>query len=293
MVADLAPARAFSFDALELLRVAAFFAGSVLLVALAKYLRDLIALRRGHDLAKLIVHKDNTPVAVEMAGFVLAMTIALLGALFVQGDAWWQQALDLVGTGAIVMLVLLANDQLVSRVVLRGLDCNTAVMIDHNLAVAIVRAAGNVATAFALTAALNHPSPLWERLVWMVLGQGALVGLSFVYQWVTPYDDVAEVKRNNVAAALPMAGVLLAAGLVVRSALAGAGAGWGPDLLSLAIDLAVSGALVLALRWLGDKLILPGSTFEEEIARDRNAGVGFIEATLYVSGALAASYFLT
>ena len=54
-----------------------------------------------------------------------------------------------------------------------------------------------------------------------------------------------------------------------------------------------SGVLVLALRWLGDKLILPGSTFEEEIARDRNAGVGFIEATLYVSGALAASYFLT
>lgn len=285
-------ASGLSLDPLELARTAAFFVGSVLIVAFAKWLRDKIAARRGHRLSELVADRDNTPVAVEMAGFVLAMVLGLLGALQVQGVAWWEQALDLVGTGAIVMLVLLLNDQVISRLVLRGLDCNRAVAEDHNLAVAIVRAAGNVATALQLGSALGHDSPLWQRLIWVIIGQLALVLLSLLYQRLTPYDDVAEVRRKNVAAALPMAGILLSAGLVVQAALVGEGGDWGSDLLSLGIDLVVSAVLVFVLRWAGDKLLLPGSSFHDEIARDMNAGAGFIEATTYVSAALAAAYFL-
>lgn len=283
---------AISLEPAQLARTAAFFVGSVAIVALAKWLRDRIAARRGHRLSELVADRDNTPVAIEMSGFVLAMVLGLLGALLVQGVTWWEQGLDLVGTGAIVMLVLLFNDQVISRLVLRGIDCNRAVADDHNLAVAIVRAAGNVATALQLTSALRHDSPLWERLIWVVIGQAALVLLSLLYQRLTAYDDVAEVRRNNVAAALPMAGILLAAGILVQAALAGEGQGWAADLGSLGIDLVVSAVLVWVLRWAGDKLLLPGSNFHDEIARDQNAGAGFIEATTYLSAALAAAYFL-
>lgn len=273
-------------------RTAAVFLGCVVIIGFAKWLRDLIATRRGHSLSALIVDGDNTPVAVEMAGFVLAMTVGLLGALAVGEGAWWEQALDVLGTGAIVMLVLLLNDQVISRLVLRGLDCNRAVVHDHNLAVAIVRAGGNIATALALRTSLGHDSPLWERLIWVVIGQLALVLLSLLYQRLTPYDDVAEVRQKNVAAAWPMAGILIAAGIVVSAALAGEGGGWGADLLSVAIDLTISAVLVFILRWGGDKLLLRGSSFADEIARDKNTGAGFIEAVTYVSAALAATHFL-
>lgn len=285
-------AEGVSLEPLEVLRTAAVFLGCVVMIGFAKWLRDLIATRRGHKLASLIVDRDNTPVAVEMAGFVLAMTLGLLGALEVGRGEWWEQVVDLVGTGAIVMLVLLLNDQVISRLVLRGLDCNQAVVHDHNLAVAIVRLGGNVATALALTTALGHESALWERVIWVVIGQLALVGLSLLYQRLTPYDDVAEVRQKNVAAALPMAGILIAAGIVVRATLEGEGGDWGADLLSVAIDLAVSAVLVFLLRWAGDRFLLPGSTFQEEIARDKNAGAGFIEGVTYVSAALAATHFL-
>ena len=285
-------ASGLSLDPADVARTAAFFVGSVAIVAFAKWLRDKIALRRGHDLASLIALRDNTPVAVEMSGFVLAMVLGLLGSLAVEGSTWWEQALDLLGTGAIVMLVLFFNDQVITRAVLRGLDCDGAVADEHNLAVAIVRAAGNVATALTLGAALGHDSPLWERLIWVLIGQAALVLLSLLYQRLTPYDDIAEVRQKNVAAALPMAGILLAAGIIVSAALRGEGSGWGADLLSLGLDLVVSAVLVLVLRWAGDRLLLPGSTFQDEIARDKNAGAGVIEATIYLSAALAAAYFL-
>ncbi len=285
-------AEGLSLEPVEVARTAAIFLGCVVIIGFAKWLRDLLATRRGHQLAALIVDRDNTPIAVEMAGFLLAMTLGLLGALEVGRGEWWEQALDLLGTGAIVMLVLLLNDQVISRLVLRGLDCNQAVVHDHNLAVAIVRSCGNVATALALSTALGHDSPLWERLVWIVIGQLALVLLSLLYQRLTPYDDVAEVRQKNVAAALPMAGILLAAGIVVRATLAGEGGGWASDLLSVGIDLVISAVLVFVLRWAGDHFLLPGSRFHEEIARDRNAGAGLIEAVTYVSAALAATHFL-
>lgn len=282
----------FFVNETALLRTAAFFVGAVLIVAGAKWVRDRLALRRGHRLGAAVSDQDNTPVAVETGGFVLAMVIGLLGSIVVYPGAWWEQALDLVGTGALVLLVMLFNDQIVTRFVLGGLDCNRAVVEDRNLAVAIVRASGNVGAAFAMRGALGHESEIWERLIWVVIGQVALVLLSRAYQWLTPYDDVAEVRHKNTAAALPMGGILVAVGVIVGAALQGEGAGWGEDLLSLGLDLAVSAVLVFVLRWAGDRLLLPGSTFHEEIARDKNAGAGFIEATTYVSGALAVAYFL-
>lgn len=282
----------FLVDPSALLRTGAFFVGAVLLVAGAKWLRESLARRRGHHLSQLVAKRDNVPVAIEMASFVLAMTIGLLGSLVVQGESWWEQALELVGTAAIVCLTLLFNDQVVSRLVLKGIECNRAVADEHNLAVAIVRASGNVATAFVTRAALGHDSDLLERVVWLLIGQAALVLMSLGYQKLTPYDDVAEVRQKNVAAALPMAGILLAVGIIVEAAVSGEGAGWGADLLQLGVDLVISAVLVFALRWAGDKLLLADSTFKEEIVRDKNPGAGFIEGVTYVAGALAVAYFL-
>ena len=288
----LALAADFLLDPAELARTGAFFAGAVALIALAKLARDLIARSRGYRLAELVVEKDNIAVGVELAGFLLAMVLGLLGGLVVQGTTWWEQALDLLLTGTLVLAVLLLNDQLVSRIVLRGVDCDAAVAEHTNLAVAVVRAAGNVATALVLRGTLGHDSPLGERLVWVLIGQAALVLLSLAYQALTPYDDVAEVRRKNLAAALPMAGVLLAVGVVVEAAVSGEGAGWGADLLSLAFDLAVSAALVVLLRWGAAKLLLPGARFSDEIARDKNAGVGLVEGVACLAAGLTVAYFL-
>lgn len=280
------------FDFATLGRTAAYFVGVLALVAVAKLVRDAIALRRGQRLSALVADHNNTPIAVEMGGFALAMVLGLTGSLMIEPGAWWEEALSLVATAAIVFGVLLLNDQLVTRFLLGGLDCNKAVADDHNLAVAIVRAAGNVGAALALRGALGHESPLEERLVWVVIGQVAIVLMARGYQLMTPYDDAAEVRYKNVAAALPLAGMLIAVGVVVGAALTGEGHGLGQDLLAFGLDLGASAVLVIVLRWAGDALLLPGTSFATEIARDKNAGAGFIEASVYVAASVAVAFFL-
>ena len=280
------------FDLATLGRTAAYFVGVLVLVTLAKLARDAIALRRGQRLSGLIVEHDNTPVAIEMGAFALAMVVGLTGSIVAEPGTWWEEALALLATGGIVFAVLLLNDQLVTRFLLGGLDCNKAVADDHNLAVAIVRGAGNVGAALALVGALGHGSPLEERLVWVVIGQVALVLMARGYQALTPYNDAAEVRHKNVAAALPLAGMLIAVGIVVGAALTGEGHGFADDLLAFGIDLAVSAVFVVVLRWAGDRLLLPGSDYAKEIAHDQNAGAGFIEGVVYVAGAIAVAFFL-
>jgi uncharacterized membrane protein YjfL (UPF0719 family) len=276
---------------LGIAHTAIFAIGSWTIVLLGKLLRDRLAARHGHRIPLLITVQDNAATALEQAGFLLAAVLGLLGALRIQGELL-EQVADLALTGALVVSSLLFNDWLMAKTVCRGIDCAREVNVQRNLAVAIPRAAGAIATGLVLRAALGHESPLWERLAWLGIGQAALVIISLIYQRWTPYDDLAELKRGNVAAGLTMAGVLLAVGIVVEAALAGEGAGWAADLRSVGIDLVLSVVLLQVMRWLADGILLPGTTLEHEIAKDQNVGAGLMEFTAMVSGAWVLAYYL-
>ncbi|MSP91963.1 MAG: DUF350 domain-containing protein [Myxococcales bacterium] len=275
-----------------LLQPAAYFAGSVAVVVAGKLVRDALALWNDHRLPEQIVHQNNVAAAVEMGAFVLALVIGLLGSIAVHAESALDQALDFGVTGLLVIVMLTVNDRVTIRLALRSVNLDDQVNKRRNLAVAIVRGSGNVAAALVIRAALGHDSLLHERALWALIGQVALVVLALAYQRLTPYDDAKEIAEGNVAAALPLAGMLLAVGIVTEAALRGDGVGWAEDLTSVGIDLAASFALLTVLRWLADAFLLPGTTFAEEIARDKNAGAGFIEGASFVAGGWAVAFFL-
>ncbi len=277
---------------LPIAHTAIFAIGSLAIVMLGKLARDLLAKRRGHLIPTLITVQDNVATAVEQAGFLLAATLGLLGALRIPDTTILQQVLDLGLTGALVIGTLLVNDWLMAKAVCRGLDCPTEVHVRRNLAVAVPRACGALATGLVLRAALGHDSPLPDRIAWLAIGQLALVVISLMYQRLTPHDDVAELKRGNVAAGLTMGGVLIAVGIIVEASLRGEGAGWAADLQSVGIDLAVSVPLLQGMRWLADRVLLPGTTLQHEIAEDQNVGAALMEFTALVTGAWVLAYYL-
>lgn len=266
--------------------------GTVLTVVLGKYARDLLLIRRGIQPEQAITRDDNVAVAVETAGFAVAVVIGLLGSFAGNADNPVDLASELLTTALLVNGLLLLNDRLTTHVLLRGLDADREVGEKGNLAVALVRTASALASAQVLRGALGHDSALLDRVLWVLVGQVGLYLLSVVHQRLTHYDDLAELRKRNIAAAWPMAGILLAAGIVVDASLRGASAGWAADLLSVGIDLAVSAALLHVLRTGADALFLPGAKFHDEIAKDHNAGAGILEAAAYVASAMAVAWFL-
>lgn len=277
----------------HILRAAIFFVASLAVVGIGKLARDGLALRAKRDLQLAIARDDNTAVAIEQSAFVVAAVIGLLGSIVVASETALDQVIDFSVTALYVLGALFACERLTTRLVLRGLDADREVVDRGNVAVAVARAGAVLATAFVARAALHHDSALWERVLWIAIGQAALVGMTVGYQKLTPYDDVAELQKRNVAAALPLCGLQVAVGLVIDAALRGESHGWMADLTSVGIDLLVAALLLPALRWLGDLLLLRGSTYAEEIARDRNTGAGVIEGASYLAGGFAVAFFLT
>lgn len=282
-----------TIDVDHLVLASAYFVGSVGVVALGKLARDVLALRAGRRLSVAMAAEDNVAAAVEQSGFVLSTVVALLGSLVVVGETWLDQAADFALTAMAVLVTLLVSERYLARLVLRGIDVDKEVVDRGNVAVAVARSGFVFGAALVVRGALGHDEHWLIRGLWAVVGLTALVAVTLLYQWLTPYDDLAQLIRRNLAAALPLAGIGIASGLVVEAALHGGGQTITHDLAHLGAALVVAVVALWVLRWLGDLLLLPGSTYAKEIERDRNAGAGFIEATSYVGGGLAIAFFLT
>ncbi len=282
-----------NIDLEHLAVAAAYFGLSVGVVAVGKLGRDLFALRAGRRLGHALASEDNVAVAVEQSLFVLATVVALLGSLVRGGETYVEQAADFALTSLAVLGSLWFAEQALARVILRGIDVDKEVVDRGNVAVATARAGIVFGTAMVLRGALGHDEDWLVRLGWVVVGQTALLALTWLYQRLTPYDDLKQLAHRNLAAALPLAGIAVAAGQVVNAALNGHGETIVADLVHMAIALGIATVMLAVLRWLGDLLLLPGSTYHEEIERDRNVGAGLVEATSYIAGGFAIAYFLT
>ena len=92
----------------------------------------------------------------------------------------------------------------------------------RNVAAAIVVAGVYIATSLTYSGTLSgEGGGFWILLLFFLLGQLALLGITYAFRWLTSYDDVQEIAAGNVAAALALTGLLIAVGLIVRWAVAG------------------------------------------------------------------------
>ena len=122
-------------------------------------------------------------------------------------------------------------------------------------------------------------------LVFFALGQAALLIMVYVYEWITPYRVVEEVRNGNTAAGLMLGGTLVALGLILSAALKGPFEAWTIDIGGFALSASMGIVLLLLLQWPIDRLFLPGTTLRVEIESDRNSAA--IGVTIAVKVALA------
>jgi uncharacterized membrane protein YjfL (UPF0719 family) len=169
----------------------------------------------------------------------------------------------------------------------------------RNVAAAIVVAGAYVATSLTYSGALDgEGGGFWILLLFFLLGQLALLGITYAFRWLTGYDDVQEIAAGNVAAALALAGLLIAVGVVVGHAASGEFTGLlnslGGFLLALVAVVAFYPVrqLVVQSLILGGPLRWRGTLIDREIAQDKNIAAGLLEAVAYLTTALFVTYMI-
>jgi uncharacterized membrane protein YjfL (UPF0719 family) len=266
---------------------------AVVLLALARWVQQWLY---GKTLHALLTEDDNPAMGIAIAGYLFgvfwAVTV-LLGNLKVPAhdyallpDLW---GVLLYGGVGIVLLTIVALGT--CRVFLgMGIQEQLAA---RNIAAAIVVAGVYIATSLTYSGTLSgEGGGFWILLLFFLLGQLALLGITYAFRWLTSYDDVQEIAAGNVAAALALTGLLIAVGLIVRWAVAGEYTGFFPSLgsflLALLLALVFYPVRQVIVQWLllGGAMHWRNSLLDSEIAHDKNVAAGLLEATAYVTAAL-------
>ena len=267
---------------------------ALVLVALARVVQQWLY---GQTLRAMLTERDNPAMGIAVAGYLFGV---IWTATVLLGTLSYDLVLDvrnvlLYGCLGIVLLTAVALGT--CRVFLgMGMQEQLAA---RNVAAAIVVAGVYIATSLTYSGGLvGEGGGFWIMLLFFLLGQLALLGITYAFRWLTHYDDVQEIASGNMAAAFALAGLLIAVGLIVRRAVAGDYLGFLPSLGSFLLALVVVVVLYpvrqVVVQWLilGGPIHWRASLLESEIVHDRNVAAGLLEATAYVTTALFTTYIM-
>lgn len=231
------------------------------------------------------IDDGNTAVGLRRAGLYLGIAIALSGAM--QG----------VSKGILLDLVLLfiygliitgfmfscrfINDFIMLGNVDNDAECIREFTDDKgnitvgNTAVGTVEAGMYLATGFILNGAVTGTGGsffqgVMSAVLFFILGQLALLIFGLLYELITPFNVRQEIKKNNLAAGIGLGGVLVALGIILRTAVSGSFTGWANDLTGFGIYATFGIILLLVFRMVVDRLLLPTTSIATEVKEDKN-----------------------
>ncbi|MEG4290937.1 DUF350 domain-containing protein [Microcoleus sp. C2C3] len=243
--------------------------------------------RRRMELNLELFVKDNPAVAIALVGYYFGIVIALGGVLDKTLSILPEKLLNLASYGCLVILLMLAGAWVGDRLILKHFDCDREIIQERNIGAAFVEAGNHIANGLILNASLGgEGGNLLVGFACWLIGLGVLVLASAVYPRFAKYNVFREIeKRNNPAAGIACAGLLVATGNIVRIAFAPEFQDWVSSFRVYGLNLLFCLALLVAIRWFADLILVPGVKISDEIVNQEvpNLGAGLIEAFAYIA----------
>ncbi len=254
------------------------------------------AVIRQVSLSDQLTEKDNPAFAISFGGFIAALGIVIASVIQSPSPAdftWQQELLDATvwtfGSLLLLLGALFIND----FVIFPQFKNRKEILEDRNTGLAVVEAASFVGTAILIRASLSPQleevefGEPWLTLIYFVVGQALFLLYSKVYPKVAKIDLHGELEKDNPAVGLAFGGSLLAFALLLGAAKTRY------DSIPTVVVLALGFVFVLGVLRLALHFIFSGKiSLVAELQRDRNWGVGFLEAiiSLAIAVILIASF---
>jgi uncharacterized membrane protein YjfL (UPF0719 family) len=235
-----------------------------------------------------LFERDNVALAIVVVGYYLGLVFALGGILVGPSAGWIEDLIDIGLYGLLAILLLNLSAWLNDKLILRHFDNVKEIIDDRNAGTGAIEAGNHIANGLILAGALSGEGDLVTAVTFWALAQLVLILVAVVYNRVTSFDLHAEVEKDNVAVGVAFAGALIAVGNVLRLAVTGDFVSWSVNLTELA-QWAVIGLILLpVVRFLTDKLLVPGVRLNDELVNQEhpNLGAGLLESFSYVAASM-------
>ncbi|HFE64500.1 MAG TPA: DUF350 domain-containing protein [Caldithrix sp.] len=242
-----------------------------------------------------LVEKDNVAVALAVVGYYLGLVFAVGGVLEGPSAGILEDLIDIFFYGIAAIVLLNLSGFINDKIVLYKFDNVKEIIEDRNAGTGAVLAGNYIAIGLIVSGAISgEGGDLITAAAFWILGQVILIIAGFLYNLITPFDVHAEIEKDNVAVGVSFAGMFIAIGNVIRIGLAGDFVSWQYNLLQL-FGFVVFGLIMLpVLRWVTDKMLLPGVKLTDELVNQEtpNIGAAAIEAIAYIAASFLIGWVL-
>lgn len=264
-----------------------------IIIILAKWAYDL--LHRRFVLKDELLQRDNFALSLAVIGYYFGIVLAIGGILEGPSAGWLDDVIDIVFYGFWAIVLLNFSGFVNDRIILFKFDNQKEIIDDRNAGTGIIEAANYIAIGLIISGAISgEGGDLMTAGAFWIFGQAVLIIASKIYNAITPFDIHDEIEKDNVAVGVAFAGVLVALGIILRTATAGDFISWPENLSQFAVYVIFGLVLLPVIRLLTDKLLLPGEKLTDELVNQEkpNVGAGAIEAFSYIAAALMVSWVI-
>ena len=239
-----------------------------------------------YDTQLEITANKNTALALSISGYLVALLFIYIAALSGPGAGWLWDILSVTGYALLGIGLLTLSRHVNDKAILHS-TCNREQLIEkQNKATGIAQAASYVSSGLVIAAALCGEGDRFSALYYYAAGQLLLIAFTFGYDKLTRFCLQNEIKNGNIAAAVSYSATLIALSIILYHALSGDALSWQDTVQQVGIELICGIALLLVIRFLLDKLLLPGVHIDDAIANENNLAIALLDATAALCVAL-------
>lgn len=236
-----------------------------------------------------LVFKDNFAFSLSHVGYFLGLLLAIGGAIIGESKGIKLDLIEIGVYGAIAIVLMNISIFINDKLLLRKFSNRKEIIEDQNAGTGVVEGSASVATGLIILGAVyGEGGGIDTALVFWAIGQLMLIVTAFVYNMILPYNIHEHIEKDNVAVGIGFAGALLAIANLIRHAIMHDFVSWQSSCFDICITVIVGLVLLPVVRFLTDKILLPGQRLTDEIVNQEkpNNGAAMFEAFAYIGGSI-------
>lgn len=246
-----------------------------------------------------LVEQDNFAFAVAHVGYFIGLIIIIGGVLIGPSNGIITDVIDISVYGLLGIILLNISIIINDKLILSKFSVRKEIVEDQNAGTGVIEAANSIASGLIIFGALMGESAsllygMLTALAFWAIGQVILFITAKVYNMITSYDVHEHIEKDNVAVGVGFAGAIIAMGNIIRFATQDEFENWIESTSYVAIVVIIGFILLPIVRFLTDKILLPGQKLTDEIVNQEKANVGaaLVEAFAYIAGSVLITWCL-
>ncbi len=245
------------------------------------------------DFNNELVEKDNLAFSFAYVGYFAGLILAVGSAIYGDSNGLLVDLVDMALFGILAIILLNLSSTIIDKITLSKFSIWKEIIDDRNAGMGIIEGANYLGSGLIIFGAITGESGnlqfgIYTALLYWVLGQALILVSTALYNRMVSYNIHKEIEKDNVAAGIAYAGLIIAMANLIRNGLMGNFDNWVDTLLEVGYEAGIGIIVLPLIRTLVDKILLPGQKLSDEIANQEtpNSGAALVEALGYIGGSM-------